>query len=174
MKKVVVVGSGGAGKSTFSRRLGEITGLEVIHLDSVYWRPNWTEPPKDAWAATVARLIQRDSWIMDGNFGGTRELRMRAADTIIFLDLPRRLCLYRGAKRAILYYGRRRPDMAGGCNERLDREFLLWIWNYPKTSRVRLLAELEKLPNKRIVVLRSRADVRKFLLDLEQQVKHGS
>ena len=74
---------------------------------------------------------------MDGNFGGTREMRMQAADTIIFLDLPRRVCLYRILKRTLKYYGKSRPDMTEGCNERLDLEFIGWVWNYKHRSRKR-------------------------------------
>ncbi len=81
MKKIIVIGSGGAGKSTFSRRLGEVTGIPVIHLDQLYWRPNWEKTPAPEWEAAVAELVRGETWIMDGNFGGTREIRMRAADT---------------------------------------------------------------------------------------------
>lgn len=93
-----MIGSGGSGKSTFSRRLGEITGLPVIHLDKLHWRPNWTPTPADEWREMVQTEIDREAWIMDGNFGGTREMRMKAADTIIMLDVPRWLCLYRIVK----------------------------------------------------------------------------
>lgn len=166
MKKVVVIGSGGSGKSTFARRLGAITGLEVIHLDRIFWRPNWEETPLDEWKATVRRLTESDSWIMDGNFGGTREIRLRACDTVIFLDLPRYLCVFRALKRAILYHGRNRPDMAVGCDERLDLDFLHWIWTFPKARKARLLESLKEFPDKRIILLRTRDEVRKFLDNL--------
>lgn len=163
MKRVIVIGSGGSGKSTFARDLGERSGIDVIHLDREYWRPNWDAMPADEWQGTVAEMLKRDRWIMDGNFGGTREMRMRAADTIIFLDLPRRVCLYRIFKRTIKYYGRSRPDMTEGCDERFDLEFVRWIWNYPKTSRQRLFKELEKFPEKHVVILRSTNEVNEFL-----------
>ena len=163
MKKVIVIGSGGAGKSTFSRQLGEVTGIPVIHLDRLYWRPNWDKMPKTEWEATIAGLIKNDSWIMDGNFGGTREMRMRAADTIIFLDVPRRVCLYRVIKRAIKYRGRNRPDMAKGCNEKLDFEFLGWVWNYPGRARKRIHEDVIKFSGKSFVTLRSSAEIDLFL-----------
>jgi adenylate kinase family enzyme len=163
MKRVVVIGSGGAGKSTFSQKLGDATGLEVIHLDSLYWKPNWQKTPKDEWERTVAELCGRESWIMDGNFGGTRELRIIASDTVIFLDIPRYVCLYRVIKRAIRYRGRTRPDMATGCNEKFDLEFLSWIWNYPNRGGKRVCEEMEKFPEKRFVVLRSSRGAEDFL-----------
>lgn len=163
MKRVVVIGSGGSGKSTFSRELGVKTGIPLIHLDREYWRPGWEETPKDEWNARVAELLAGESWIMDGNFGGTREMRMRAADTIIFLDLPRRVCLYRILKRTVKYYGRSRPDMTEGCNERLDLEFIAWVWNYKNQSRKRLLAELDGIGDKRVNILKNQRQVSEFL-----------
>lgn len=127
MKKVIVIGSGGAGKSTFSRQMGDITGLPVVHLDLEYWRPGWVKTPKDEWNQKVTEMIARDEWIMDGNFGGTRELRAGSADTIVFLDIPRRVCIYRVCKRYLRFRGGNRPEMSEGCNEKLDLEFLLWI-----------------------------------------------
>ena len=167
MKKIVVIGSGGAGKSTFSRRLGEATGLPVIHLDAHYWRPNWDPTPKDEWRASVEEMVKAGEWIMDGNFGSTREVRMQAADTIIMLDVPRRVCMYRVVKRAIMYRGKKRPDMAEGCNERIDLEFLLWVWNYRSRSRARAFAEIENLSDKRVVILKNGHEVERFLEDTE-------
>lgn len=163
MRRVVVVGSGGSGKSTFSTELGRITGLPVIHLDREYWRPGWEETPKDEWNARVAELLAGESWIMDGNFGGTREMRMRAADTIIFLDLPRRVCLYRILKRTLRYYGKSRPDMTNGCNERLDLEYIGWVWKYEHRSRKRLLSELESVGEKHAIILKNQRQVSEFL-----------
>ena len=165
MRKIIVIGSGGAGKSTFSRRLGERLGLPVIHLDQLYWRPNWVEPPKEEWAETIRELLNGDSWIMDGNYGGTREMRLQACDAVIFLDLPRYVCLYRVLKRAFQYRGKTRPDMADGCNEKIDLEFALWVWNYPNSSGRKLLAELSEISEKKIVVLRSTHEVEAFLQD---------
>ena len=163
MKRVIVIGSGGAGKSTFSRELGEITGLPVVHLDKLHWKPNWTGTPKDEWEEVVHREIEKPEWIMDGNFGGTREMRMRAADTIIMLDLPRRVCMYRILKRTIVYRKKTRPDMAEGCAERFDWEFITWVWNYRRDSRKRAFKELESQAGKSIVILRTRREVTKFL-----------
>ncbi len=165
MKRVVVIGSGGSGKSTFSRRLGEATGLPVIHLDSHFWRPNWERTPVDEWEKQVSDMVRADSWIMDGNFGGTRLIRFRACDTVILLDIPRHICLYRVIKRAIKYRGRRRPDMAEGCREKVDLEFLSWVWNYPKSGRNRAFAEMKRFPEKQVVVLKTERQKETFLHD---------
>lgn len=159
-----MIGSGGAGKSTFSRRLGELLGVEVIHLDMLYWHSGWVETPKDVWAEKVAELVRRDSWIMDGNYSGTFDLRLKACDTVIFLDMPRLLCLWRVLKRLLIYRGRSRPDMAGGCREKLSREFLLWVWNYPRRTRPKIMARMrENSGGKTFVCLRSPAEARRYL-----------
>ncbi|CAN5602655.1 DNA topology modulation protein [soil metagenome] len=163
MKKIVVIGSGGAGKSTFSKQLGVALDIDVIHLDSLYWQPGWVKMPKGEWNETVRRLTEGESWIMDGNFGGTREMRMRASDTVIFLDIPRRVCLYRVLKRVVVYNGRTRHDMAEGCNERLDLEFIAWVWNYPNRGRRNFFKEIEQFRDKNIVILRSVREISRFI-----------
>jgi len=167
IKKVLVIGPGGAGKSTFARRLGELLEIPVKHLDSYYWRAGWQQPEKSDWLHTVAELASGDAWIMDGNFGDTLDLRIEHCDTVIFLDMSRVVCLWRVLKRRILYRNRSRPDMAEGCNEKLDWEFVQWIWNYSSRSRPKVVRLLkEHSGSKQIVWLRSDAEVEKFLCRL--------
>lgn len=163
MKKVIVIGSGGSGKSTFSRWLGLATGLPVVHLDKLYWHPGWVKTPADEWESIVRREIGKPEWIMDGNFGGTRQMRLAACDTVIFLDLPRYLCLYRILKRTLLYRKGTRPDMAEGCHERFDPEFILWVWNYPNSGKRRVVAELTEHSDKKVIVLRSKSEIEAFI-----------
>lgn len=164
MRRILIVGSGGAGKSTLATQIGQRLGLPVIHLDALFWRAGWKETAKAEWKQTVALQLQQDAWVMDGNYGGTLDQRLAAADTVIFLDLPRSLCLFRILKRRVMYRGRTRPDMAAGCPERLDMEFLKWIWNYPRDNRPRLLDTLQAArPNTQIHVLQSKKDVSIFL-----------
>jgi adenylate kinase family enzyme len=167
MRKVLVIGSAGAGKSTFARRLGETLRIEVIHLDALYWKPDWTETPKAEWLETVGELVRRDAWIMDGNYSGTFDLRLKACDTLIFLDLPRLVCLWRVMKRLLRYYRRTRPDMAAGCNEKFNAEFILWVWNYPKTRRPVVLKWMrENAGSKQVIRLRSSAEAQRYLTNL--------
>src|SRR5688572_4725457 len=95
MRRVLIIGSAGAGKSTLAQQLGAIVGLPVIHLDAHYWNAGWKETPQEEWKQRVAELLRRDAWIMDGNYGSTLRERVEAADTVILLDLSRVRCLYR-------------------------------------------------------------------------------
>ena len=164
MRRVLVIGSGGAGKSTFARALGARTGLPVVHLDARYWQPGWREPDKAAWRAEVDALIGGDAWILDGNYGGTLDRRLAACDTAVFLDLPRLTCLRRVLGRWWRHRGRTRPDMREGCPERLSGAFLRWIWAYPARHRPQVLRRLDAVADRcRVVVLRSPAEVERFL-----------
>ena len=171
MRRILILGSGGAGESTLATQVGERLGLPVIHLDAMYWRSGWVEAAKDEWKQAVAGLVKQDAWVIDGNYSGTLDERLAAADTVIFLDLPRALCLFRILKRRAMYHGRTRPDMAAGCPERLDLAFLKWIWNYPRDNRPRVLASLKACENnKQMEVLRSKKDVGLFLDGLTPQM----
>jgi len=164
MKKILVIGSGGAGKTTFAKELGKILGIEVIHLDSLYWKPGWVETPKPEWKNIVEQQVARESWVMDGNYSGTIDLRFQACDTVVFLDLSRLVCLWRVVKRFLKYRNVNRPDIPEGCPEKLSLEFLLWIWNYPKNNRPKMLKMLtENQQGKELIWLRSPAEVTGFL-----------
>ena len=164
MRKILVIGPGGAGKSTFALQLGQLLNIEVLHLDKFYWRAGWIETPKAEWLKTVAELLSRDAWIMDGNYSGTLDNRLEACDTVILLDMNRTHCIWRVLKRAAIYRNKNRPDMAEGCHERLTLTFILWIWNYSRRTRPKVIRLLESASaEKKIVYLRSQKDVGEFL-----------
>ena len=170
MRRIMVIGSGGSGKSTFARRLGEILGIEVVHLDREHWQPGWVAPPKEVWRGRVEQLAGGDSWIIDGNYSGTLDVRLAACDTVVFLDLPRAVCLWRVLKRALTLRGRTRADMAEGCVEKLDLSFLAWVWNYPSRTRPKVFALIEKhARGKRVVRLRTPASVEQFLAEVAEE-----
>lgn len=162
---MLIVGPSGAGKSTLARQLGTTLDVPVIHLDALYWRPGWTESPKDAWAAQIDELLARDAWIMDGNDSGTFEKRIAAADVVVYLDFPRLQCVYGVMSRWWKTRGRVREDLGPGCPEKLPSpEFLRWIWNYPRKTRPKLMALLDGArPTTEIVILRSRQEVERWL-----------
>lgn len=164
MQRVLILGSGGAGKSTLAMQLARITGIEAIHLDTLYWKPGWIEPDPGEWESKLAEVLGGDAWIMDGNYSRTLPMRLAACDTVVFLDLPRVTCLWRVVKRFLRHRGRTRPDMREGCPERLTLEFLAWVWNYRYRSRPKVLALLEAHRSSRTLVhLACERDVRRFL-----------
>jgi adenylate kinase family enzyme len=164
MRRVLVIGSGGSGKTTLARRLGQSAGLPVVHLDARYWRPGWVAPSPEEWEATVRQLLAADAWIMDGNYGGTLDLRLGACDTVVFLDLSRTLCLWRVLKRQVRWWGRSRPELPAGCPERFSWEFLRWIWTYPARRRPGILERLARIqPAATVIHLRSDREIERFL-----------
>jgi adenylate kinase family enzyme len=169
MRKVVIIGYGGAGKSMLARALGAILAVEVIHLDRYFWHPGWVETPRERWREVVKELVARDAWVMDGNYSSTMDIRMPAADTIIFMDVPRWRCLWRVTIRLIRYRGKSRPDLPLGCPEKLDWAFLKWIWDFPKSHRpefAKLFAE--HALGRTIVIIRSPREVGALLTALRQ------
>lgn len=113
---------------------------------------------------TIEEVLKRDSWIMDGNYSATLDLRIPAADTIIFLDFPPALCVYRILKRVVVYRKARRPDMAEGCDEKFNWEFTKWVWNYKTRSKPKVEALLKRFENEKTIVrLKSKSEVEKFL-----------
>ena len=169
MKRILVIGSGGSGKSTLSVKLGASLGIEVFHLDKLFWNAGWIETDRDKWQNVVTKLLSREKWIIDGNFSGTLQQRIVSCDTIVFLDFSRALCLWRIFKRRFHYHQRTRPDMAEGCNERLNLEFVEWILNYPRRTRPKVLKLMSlNATNKKIFWLKSPQQVKAFLLSLEK------
>lgn len=150
-----------------ARRLGEVLGLEVIHLDAHFWQPGWVETPRARWREVVTGLVARKAWVMDGSYAGTVDIRFSAADTIIFLDFSRWRCLWQAVARLIRYRGQNRPDLAPGCPERFDWPFLKWIWNYPEADRPIVVANIARYTGGRtVIVLKSPREVGAFLTRL--------
>jgi adenylate kinase family enzyme len=178
MNKVCIVGVGGSGKSTLARKLGEVTGLPVYHLDVYFWKAGWVQTEDEEWINIVKDLLKKDKWIMDGNFNSTQDIRFPEADTIIFLDLPRLRCLFNAIARIFKYNkNNSRPDMAEGCHEKFDLEFYNWIWTYNRKYRPQLLKKLEKLKGeKEIIILKSFKEMNAFVSKLIMSFprKHAS
>jgi adenylate kinase family enzyme len=109
MRRVLVIGSGGAGKSTLAAQVARRLALPLVRLDALYWHAGWIPTPKDEWATLVMEIAGREAWVMDGNYGGTMDLRLARADTVIFLDLPRLVCLWGIVSRWLRIAGDRGP-----------------------------------------------------------------
>jgi adenylate kinase family enzyme len=163
MERVLVIGSGGAGKTTVARTLADSLRLPLIHLDAHYWKAGWVETPPDEWQKRVQSFASQPRWVMDGNYGGTLDLRLAACDTVVFLDMPRVVSLWRAIRRWVKYWGRTRPDVTPGCPERFTWSFFVWIWTYPERRREKILRKLAALQHARVFVLSSQRQVDEFL-----------
>ena len=164
MERVMIIGCGGAGKSTLARQLGEKTGLPVVHLDQIYWSPgNWQHLEKEEFDSLLSIELEKPRWILDGNFNRTMEMRLERCDTVIYLDFNRFTCILGWLKRVITNWGTARPDMAPGCKEWFDPEFAKWLWNFNKQNRNRYLKLLAEQTDKKVYILRNRRQVRKYL-----------
>ena len=137
MNRIVVIGPCGAGKSTLARDLSQRLGLPLHHMDQLNWRPGWVESSKAEIGERLTTILATDRWMIDGNYSGTLAQRLARCDTIIYLDYPVSLCLFRVLKRIWAYRGRSRPDMTQGCPERLDLAFLLYLAQWNAGPRVR-------------------------------------
>jgi adenylate kinase family enzyme len=164
MERVLVIGSPGAGKSTLAAEIARVTGLPLVHLDQLHWKPGWVESGKEEFEAKVREAVARPRWVIDGNYGGTLPLRLTRADTVIDLDLPRWQCVLGIVRRAIQHRGRTRSDMAEGCPEQLSLEFLVYTLRFGGGGggRERIEQSLHAYPGRRIR-LRSRREVGAFL-----------
>ena len=166
----IIIGCGGAGKSTLARQLGEKLGIPVVHLDQIWWEPgNWQHLEQTEFDERLKAELEKPRWILDGNFNRTLELRLETCDTVIYLDMNRFVCLKNWIGRVIKNWGRARADMAEGCQEWFDPEFVTWIWNFNKKNRKRYYELLRQAKGVKVIILKNRRAVKKFLKHLTEE-----
>lgn len=169
MERIMIIGCGGAGKSTLARQLGEKTGLPVVHLDQIFWSPgNWQHLSGEEFDALLTAETEKARWIIDGNYNRTLELRLAKADTVVYLDFGRWSCIRGWLKRVITNWGKARADMAPGCNEWFDPEFVQWIWKYNRENRQRNYDLIAQHPQARAIILKNRREAKRFLEQVKQ------
>ncbi len=164
----MVVGiSAGVGKSTFARRLGEQLEIEVFHLDAYHWKPGWVEAPREEFADAQRKIVGNESWIIEGNYSSTFDIRFEAADTIIYLELPLYLCLFRVLNRWLTNLGNTRVDMGEGCTEKMDWKFLKFIVttysSRKKKMQSRFANFLAKGEGRKVIQLKNKQEIKAFL-----------
>lgn len=163
-RRILLIGCPGAGKSTLAAALGQTLQLNVIHLDRLFWLPGWKESAPADFDEKLEEALAQPEWIIDGNYIRTLPIRLTKADMVVWFDFPRLLCLRRALWRRIRFHGRTRPDLTPGCPERIDLEFLGFIWSFQKKVRPRITAALEAYDGKvQVVRLTSPRDAASFL-----------
>jgi adenylate kinase family enzyme len=174
MKRVMIVGQPGAGKTWLARELGRRTGLPVHHMDMIHWKPGWVERDRAGKQAMARRVEESESWIFEGGLSATMPNRLVRADTVILLDVPFVVRVWRVFVRTIRDYGQTRPDLPENCPERFDREFWGFIWRTRVTARQRNRSLIRTAAPKTVVhVIQSRRDVAEFLQSLDATEESG-
>lgn len=170
MEKIVIIGSSGAGKSTLARALGERLKIKVFHLDRYFWQPKWKEKPVVLRRLILQRLIRNnEKWIIEGSYLDTSDIRLKAADTIIYLDIPASICFWRVLYRYFKHRHAQRPDLPEGCPEKLGLYYILKVLGFPLFKREKLYKWLGKFNDeKKVYALQSKLEVEEFLSRLEQ------
>lgn len=173
MKKIVILGGSGAGKSTLAKNLGSLLNIPVYHLDSIFWQPGWQSIEKSELINKQQAILQQEAWIIDGNYSASMDTRLREADTVIFLHYKTIRCLYGVTKRRIQYHNKTRPNMGEGCPEKLDVEFLQWVYQFNKKKTPIIYEKLNLLTDKAIHTFKNPKETEMFLVDMSEKSHHS-
>jgi adenylate kinase family enzyme len=171
MKRVLVIGGNGSGKTTMSRELSEITGLPLCHLDALYWLDGWVPRPKEEFDELLGIELEKPEWILDGNFRRTLPRRLEHCDTVVYLDYSGIRCFFGVLGRILTYRGSTRPDMGGECIESFNARslrFLFGTLTFNKKNRPYLYGCLKEHPELTLVVLKNRRQLARWLAEIRR------
>ena len=169
MKKIIIIGCPGAGKSTFARKLKDMTGLPLYYLDMLWHKPDQTNIPKEEFDAHIREILEKDRWIIDGNYQRTLEMRLQKCDTVFLLDYPLEICLA-GAQSRI---GKKREDLPWIETE-FDEEFKQWILDFSENQLPPIYDLLDKYRAGRdIIIFKSRKEAEEYLQNLSKNKPHS-
>lgn len=163
-KRIMIIGCSCSGKSYFARQLRDITGIPVYYMDRLYWRENWTHVSELELSKEVETIIEKDEWIIDGDYFKSIEQRMAKADIIYYLDMPIELCIEQESRRR----GSKREDLPEYLKEEYDPEFINWIKDYETKRKPKTLELLNKYKNKEIYIFKSQEDKNNYLSELRK------
>jgi len=164
MKRIIVIGVCGAGKSTFAKKLSKILDIQLYHLDKLWFKANWVERTKKEFDADLKQIIEEETWIIDGNYNRTIPMRIEKADTIIYLDYSTSRALKGVFKRRFQYMFKQRDDVAEGCKENINWEFLKFVLNFRKDFRPKTMKLIENLEeSKRLIIFKNDKEADLFL-----------
>ena len=167
MKKIAIIGSPGAGKTTFAKTWSRVLRIKVYHLDRIFWKRGWEPIDRETRIDILQNVVQEKQWIIEGTYISSSEPRLEAADTIIFLDASPFVCLLHTIKRHREYHGLSRRDIPEGCTDRLTPLRMLKLLSFPLHGRRRLEDKLRKFPPEKVIRLRSAKEIHRFLMHIE-------
>lgn len=163
MERILIIGTNGAGKSTFARALSEKTGIPLTHLDQLYWQGQWQTVSREIFLAQVEQVVSTEKWIIDGNNLRSIAPRLAAADTVFWLELPALRCVLNVIRRELRFRGRARPDMPPSCISRIDPKFLWTVLRFNSKNRKKILENLKQYPHIKLYHFRNYRQIRNFL-----------
>lgn len=163
MKKVIIIGGNGSGKTTFAYKLAEKTKLPLVHTDSIYWQDNWKSVSREEFDGILRKELKKEEWIIDGNNIRSIPERLEVCDTVFYFDFPSFVCLWGVVSRCVKNYGKSRSDMGGYCPERLGFNFYKQVLFFNRRNRKRLYAMIEEAKHAECVVFKNRRQVAEYL-----------
>lgn len=173
VKKILVIGCSGSGKSTFTVKLADLTGIKAIHLDRLWWKPNWAEETRENFDQKLCKVFGLDGWIIDGNFSRTLEQRVSQADMVFRFEIGTFACVLGYFKRLISgKLGKKRNDITEGCNERLDISFVKYIIGFSKNNKKDTDELLSRYPDVKVITFTSRKDANRYINGLKKYYKN--
>ncbi|MFC1887704.1 hypothetical protein ACFLYK_02740 [Candidatus Cloacimonadota bacterium] len=163
MQRLLILGNAGSGKTYLAKKIAAILLLEAIHLDYYFWQPGWKIPDRKVWIKQITEMVKRERWVMDGNYCSVLDLRLKYADTIIFIEQDRITCLFRCFHRFLKFHGRSRPDLNKGCPETFDLDFAKWIWNYSRNEKPEIFKIISQHQDITLIILKGKKGIVRFL-----------
>lgn len=163
MKRVLIIGGNGAGKTTFSYKLSAKAGLPLIHIDKIYWRNHWEVTPREEFEKIILSEEQKPCWIIEGNNIRSLEQRLQYADTVFWFEFPPLICVINLLRRHIKYRKKARPDMPDGCTSRMDLDFLKTAWKFNQRNHARIVTLLHNSDDIDVIRFTNYRQVRKYL-----------
>ena len=171
MKRILIIGGNGAGKSTFSRALADKTGLPLYHLDKLYWYGDWQVTPREEFLEQVEAITQSSQWIIEGNNLRSLSCRLARADTVFWLTFSPARCVWNVICRELRYHGKARPDMPASCLSRLDPEFLKTVWHFNRKNNETIRKLLQAHPHLQVIRFTGYRQMKTFLDGLQPNMR---
>jgi adenylate kinase family enzyme len=171
MNKISVIGSPGAGKSTFSKSLSKVINVRIYHLDRIFWKPGWIQITREQLMEKVKDVFKNDQWIIDGNYQNTLDIRIEESDVIFFLDYSLITCLIGICKRRFEFKNKKRDDLTEGCDEKLDLAFFWYVVMFRIRQRSMIYRKLSEYKGgEKLVIFKNRRQAKRYLDNLRRLV----